>query len=417
MVGINTNGALLGEFADFLKDYPPYAIEVSLYGYDQKTYKQFTGNFRAFNAVDKSLKKCKEYNFNLSLKGIITNSNYEYFNKIRHYAKSLGFMFRSDYIVFPQVDGNNTVNNEQINNTKILSYLKNQIDAESYCLNLFNRVVSTEKRIFKCKKQVNSIFINSKLNVSICVCSQNLTCKYELGKLNKCMNKLNEIIQMPASRDNKCMQCKFINICRYCPARFYLENKSYEHPPKWCCELTQDIYNNFISGFRVIKKTFFTDKELNELCEIESENMKSLGLSITEQDKILWKQNMQKNLNDDNFLCFVGYLDGKICAFVTFFISNKQIWVSEFELNKSVQNTKIIYKIIKFLCNIQNFGEFDSLFFKINKTNQKSKRTFSHLGAIIQKENEKSFTYVLKKEELIKFITLLEKRKSDRTYK
>lgn len=415
IIGLNTNGALLSKFTEIFKDCPPYAIEVSLYGYNQETYSKFTGNRYAFSDVDESLRKCKEYKINVSTKGIIVNSNYAHFGKIREYAKSLGLLFRSDYITFPQVDGNTTSNSEQIDKNKILTYLKNQKDAENYYIKLFNRKMAEDNRIFRCKKRAESIFINSKLNVSICVCAQGLTCKYEVGKLKECIDKINHIIQTPASVVNKCSRCKFISICRYCPARFYLETRDYEKPPNWCCELTNEIYTNFISGFRMLRKLSLTEEELDALCEIETENMKNLGMEINKQDKILWQQNMKNNLENKDFLCFVGYLDGKICCFVTFLINNNKLWVSEFELNSKVQNTKIIYKVIKHLCDTIDDLNFENLYFKINKTNYKSSSTFSHIGATIQKENEKSFTYELKKEDIVSLVNRLETRQARRS--
>ena len=163
---------------------------------------------------------------------------------------------------------------------------------------------------------------------------------------------------------------------------------------------------NYFNEFQLVEKTTVSHKELNKLYEIESYNMKCLGLTVRDNDKILWQKTMLTNLKEPNFKLFIVYLNGDICAFATLFIKDEQLWVSEIELSEKSKYTKIIFKLLATLASYVSLSKFACAFFKINKNNRISHKTFSHLGAKIIKENEKSYTYCIKRTDLQNYIKI-----------
>lgn len=73
IVSINTNGSLLNDdLIDLFAKYKPFSIEISLYGYDNESYYNFTGIPNSFNIVNKNILKLKQENINVKLKSVLT---------------------------------------------------------------------------------------------------------------------------------------------------------------------------------------------------------------------------------------------------------------------------------------------------------------------------------------------------------
>ena len=105
LVTINTNGYLLNEMLlNLFIEYKPRNIELSIYGYDNKSYYNFTHTKRAFNIINNNIDKLIDYSINLNLKTVLTKKNKNYLYKLKSYAKEKNLPFRYDYIIFPNQD-------------------------------------------------------------------------------------------------------------------------------------------------------------------------------------------------------------------------------------------------------------------------------------------------------------------------
>ncbi len=101
-----TNGTMITpEIADFLAEYRPFNLEITLYGLTQETYEKITGipgsHKRCFQGIELLL----ERQIILGLKTIAMTLNQHEFEAIRDYAKSLGVPFRYDGMINSALDG------------------------------------------------------------------------------------------------------------------------------------------------------------------------------------------------------------------------------------------------------------------------------------------------------------------------
>ena len=208
---------------------------------------------------------------------------------------------------------------------------------------------------------------------------------------------------MKCSNINKCEKCKYLSICRYCPAKFFMETNNYEVPPSWYCEFSNAVFDNYISGYRFIRKKLLTSEEVEQLYSIIAENMRSLGFDVKEGDKDLWCNRLIQDIRNNTFYLFVIYFNGKICGFVEIFETADGLFLSEFEIASWCQGTRVILFAINKLLNYSEFKNFNTIKFKINKTNKLSEKTFKHLGAERCGETEKSNIFLLTRGEVDKF--------------
>lgn len=411
IVSINTNLSLLNDdIVELFIERPPYEIEVSLYGYDDNSYNDFTRTNNYFNLVLKNLKKLNELGLDITLKNIITKDNKKYFCKIEELAKNLNIKFKSDYISFPKVCDKFGENSQQISPIDTIKHLKNHSGVEKYFLNLYSKPKKQDNFLFKCKSNDDALFINSKKEVSMCVCMQSKSYPYIKGELKNIILKLQTIKEIEYTKFTKCKYCKYISLCRYCPGKFYMATGDYENPPTWFCEFGELAYQTFIQGRKIIRKSYLNDYELEQAFNIIKSNMIKLGFNVTDKDKIIWCNNVKKLLESDDFYFYLVYLNGEIVGFSTVVKENNSFILSEVQLADKVKQTRIILEIIEYLLKAPELKDENKIYFSILKNNDMSNKTFSHLGGQIVSENERKYKYVIQRKSVENYINKLNNR-------
>ena len=87
IVNINTNLSLMNDhILETFKLYKPGIIEISVYGYDDNSYEEFTHFSKGFQIVDENINKLLKSNINISLKTVLTKKSKNYIAKIKNYA-------------------------------------------------------------------------------------------------------------------------------------------------------------------------------------------------------------------------------------------------------------------------------------------------------------------------------------------
>jgi MoaA/NifB/PqqE/SkfB family radical SAM enzyme len=77
-IAIATNGFLLSkEIIDLFKKYPPFNLNISLYGYNSQTYTETT-SFNVFETIYSNLKFLQESNMDFFIKYIALKTNFNY---------------------------------------------------------------------------------------------------------------------------------------------------------------------------------------------------------------------------------------------------------------------------------------------------------------------------------------------------
>lgn len=409
IISLNSNGSLLNdELLNILKKYPPYVIEISLYGYDDETYKNFTGKDAQYDKIINNIIKLRDSGIYIKLKNVITNSNKNFFSKIQNKANQLNIPFKSDFLSFPKICKKSSFNPEQISPMDSIEYLSRQPNIEEYYINLFNNRI-IDNYIFKCKKNDDSIFVNCKGKISMCACLQNVSYAYKPNSLEKIILENRKILTKKFKKSSKCNSCNLISICRYCPAKFYLTTKKYTIPPEWYCEFGKRAYEKFIKGYRFIRKSYLTDSELSKIYNILSFNMKKIGFNVLDSEYENWKTSFKNSLQESNEWCYIIYKDGNICGYIEINDVNNKFYISEIEIDERYQKSKLILELIKFLIKNKDFLQYDNFYYSVNKKNVISFKTFEHLGGIKIRETETKYFYEISRNDVTKYLKSLKR--------
>lgn len=300
IITINTNGSLIDDaLLEFMKVTPPYGVEISLYGHNQETFENFTKTKISFDNIINTLEKLKKASIKVMCKSVITNSNKDHYKEIENICKNLNIPFKKDYVAFPQLDKSYDFNPEQISPSEAIELLKTDPNCKKQYLKAFDAGVSNREYVFQCRKDNDGLFFNSERYVNICPCMQSVSYKYEKGNLLDSIVKLQDLGNIKFNEDSKCKDCKYISLCRYCPAKFYLTTGDYQKPPKWFCEFGELMYFTFIKGVRHVVD-YLSEEELERLYK----------LSNSKENYEVWIGKNFFNLENRKFV--KTYIDGKL---------------------------------------------------------------------------------------------------------
>lgn len=248
-INIMTNGTLLDEtIIEKLKIYNKLlSVTVSLYGYNEESYYNFTKNKIGFNDVIRGLSLLKinkiKYKINVILiREIIDNfeslKNILFENKLISVLEELSF-------IGPLYTSNTQSErmNEQI--------IQLRVSPREYCRALF--LIEKDSGIYEYK--ANSMSNDKIFNCGFChtispdgyfrycllLNDKDENCDLKKYSLLTVLQSKNKLLELSISDDDykqTCYRCKYKNFCSLCPAISYMETGRYDKRIDYFCRLT-----------------------------------------------------------------------------------------------------------------------------------------------------------------------------------
>lgn len=103
LISINTNASLIDdEMFEFLKEYKPIRMNISLYGASDETYKKLCGKAK-YNDVVKNIKRLHEAGIAIRINASITPYNVQDIEGIYRFGEELGIPVKGTTYMFPPV--------------------------------------------------------------------------------------------------------------------------------------------------------------------------------------------------------------------------------------------------------------------------------------------------------------------------
>jgi radical SAM protein with 4Fe4S-binding SPASM domain len=258
LISVFTNATLINErYVELFQKYPPTDIEVTVYGVTEKTYEAVTRQPGSYRAFRRGLNLLLDNGIKVRLKAMALRSNFHEMPMIaqfcREYTKDV---FRFDPFLYLRLD-RDPVRNEEIKSERLLP-----IEAVSLEMSDPERVQSLEKVY---DKMINSKFREPKSNhLFHCGIGEGFIILGHDGHIRLCMFLSQEECTLDPERctfseawqdlvalvkdmrsDNKgflesCRSCPIISLCKWCPARAYLEKGSMDTWVSYFCQVAHE---------------------------------------------------------------------------------------------------------------------------------------------------------------------------------
>jgi len=246
LISLFTNGTLITPaIADYLVEWRPFSIEITLYGRSQQTYEQITGIPGSFERCMRGIRLLKERDLPLKLKTMaLTLNKHEIWEMKRFVEQELGLEFKFDAILNPRYDCSQSPLEVRLTPAEVVELDLKDPDRitewKEFCDKFNGHQLSAEpaEMIWRCGGGQNSFAIDPCGKLRMCILSFSDSYDLRQGSFQEGWEKfLYQIRQRKITRQTKCVSCKISDMCGICPANAELECKDAEAPVDFLCQV------------------------------------------------------------------------------------------------------------------------------------------------------------------------------------
>ncbi|MFZ0808154.1 MAG: radical SAM protein, partial [Candidatus Sulfotelmatobacter sp.] len=245
LITLFTNGTIINEqIADYLAEWPPFAIEITLYGRTRETYEALTSVPGSYDRCLRGIRLLKERGLPLKLKTVATSINKHEVVAMRRFAEELGVELKCDGQVNPRIDCSQSPLATRLTPEEVVALdMSDPAVVEEY-RKLAERDLgappnlSQVDTVYICGGGFNSFAINANGEIGICVISQQETFAIRDSTVKAVWEEsLLRLRRTKRTRVTKCIQCRIQSLCGMCPANGELENGDRESPVEFLCHV------------------------------------------------------------------------------------------------------------------------------------------------------------------------------------
>ncbi|MGB8918071.1 MAG: radical SAM protein [Candidatus Sulfotelmatobacter sp.] len=246
LITLFTNGTLINEkIADYLCEWPPFSIEITLYGRTRETYEALTQIPGSYDRCLRGIKLLRERGLPLKLKTVATSINKHEVTAMRQFAEEeLGVEFKFDGQVNPRIDCSQSPLAVRLTPEEVVALDMNAPKGVIEYQRLAKRDLENPPNLAKndtvyfCGGGMNSFAINAHGEMGICVISQQDTFRVQEAGLKRVWEEsLLQLRTRKRTQVTKCVQCRIQSLCGMCPANGEMENGDKESPVEFLCNV------------------------------------------------------------------------------------------------------------------------------------------------------------------------------------
>jgi len=246
LITLFTNGTLITEkIADYLLEWPPFAIEITLYGRTKETYEALTQILGSYERCLRGIELLRSRGLPLKLKTVATTINKHEISAMRQFAEEeLGIEFKIDGQINPRIDCSQSPLAVRLTPEEVVALDLHAPKGVSEYRRLAKHDLENPPNLAKndtvyfCGGGMNSFAINAYGGMGICVISQQETFSIRGAGVKRVWEEsLLQLRTRKRTRMTKCIQCRIQSLCGMCPANGELENGDRESPVEFLCNV------------------------------------------------------------------------------------------------------------------------------------------------------------------------------------
>jgi radical SAM protein with 4Fe4S-binding SPASM domain len=244
LITIFTNGTVLTPaIADHLAQYPPFAIEITLYGHSKQVYEEMTQQPGSHDRCHRGISLLLERGLPLKLKTVPTSINKHEVFEMQKFAQDLGVEFKFDSLINPRIDCSQSPLGVRLTPAEIVAfdYVDPARKAEYRRLldhDIAAGAPAASNDLYYCGGGLRSCAVDPYGYMSICVISQHTAYNVREGGFRKGWDMaLHATRSKQRTRPSKCGTCQIQSLCGMCPANGELENNDAESPVDFLCQV------------------------------------------------------------------------------------------------------------------------------------------------------------------------------------
>jgi radical SAM protein with 4Fe4S-binding SPASM domain len=247
IITLFTNGTLITpRIADYLAEFRPFSIEITMYGATRETYEELTRKPGSYDKCIRGIRLLLERNLPLKLKTVPTTVNkHEVYAMKRMAEEDFKVDFKFDSAINPRIDCSQSPVEVRLTPEDAVALDFFDQRRRSEYSQLLERLLSAPARLassaqgkYACGGGQSGCAIDPVGTMTICVISHQQGYNIrEGGFLEGWEGPLQEIRQQKRTRPSICDTCQIRSSCGMCAATAELENGDAEAPVAFLCEV------------------------------------------------------------------------------------------------------------------------------------------------------------------------------------
>ena len=237
-----TNGTLLTpRIADYLAEWKPFSIEITLYGRTQETYERITGIPGSHARCMRGIELLMERGLPLKLKTMLMTLNKHELWDMKAYAESLDVPFRYDPMLNSQLNGSKAPHAFRLSPEEVVQFDIDDPERMSEWIEFTQRysdIHIDDRYLYACGAGKNIFHIDSYGHLSACIMSRAQSWNLRQKTFREGWQEfLPEVRNQPRKQDSVCMHCKLLAVCGQCPGWAYLEHDNPHQRVDFLCQV------------------------------------------------------------------------------------------------------------------------------------------------------------------------------------
>jgi radical SAM protein with 4Fe4S-binding SPASM domain len=246
LITLFTNGTLVDKRTiKLLSEYPPFVVEVTLYGATEETYEKVTRVKGSYGRCLRGVTELVTAGIKLKMKTMALTINQHEMDAMDKMAQELGCEFRFDPIVQKRMDNNrhSEPENYRISPEDVVRldrmFPRRMTEYKTFCSKFIARPPKN-RRLYQCGAGDSSIHVNPyglamgcfmMVRDGFSLRERSLQWIWEKG-ISSVRNKKKDFV-LP------CDECRLINLCGQCPPWSILENGEVKKEVAYLCRIAK----------------------------------------------------------------------------------------------------------------------------------------------------------------------------------
>jgi len=270
LVTIFTNGTLLTpRTADYLGEWRPSVIEITLYGSSQETYERVTGIPGSYACCMDGINLLLERSLPLKLKSMVLTINKDEITELQAFAESLGVDYRFDTALNQRLDGNSQPAGYRITPEDAARLDISGQNREEEWLRFTEKYAGPPPKpeyLYQCGAGISSFHIDPYGQLSVCMMARIPSYDLRQGSFVEGWREfIPQVTAQKWSRQTACQTCEIYALCNQCPGWSQIESADQQIPVEYLCEVAH--HRAQALGIAIRKET-----QTGELDDAKAEN-------------------------------------------------------------------------------------------------------------------------------------------------